>query len=573
MSAADFPVELMARSFSKGDVDAVRQVLDAVPHPIFVKDEQSRFLILNRSMCDFMGRSHEELVGKTDHDFVPSEHADVFQRIDRLVLETGKVNENEELIQGPDGAIRTLVTRKAQARLPNGARCVVGSISDITRTKRDADRIDHLSTHDVLTDLPNRAALVRNLEFRLDASSEESFGVMRLDIDGLGDINDVLGPGVADELLRQVAARLAATTGTYFLARTSGAGFTVVIDDGPHPFAAIALADRLLAAMTGAFEIEGRALRVGLTIGIAFHPNDGADVTTLLSNAHAALGRARVDGRGVFRMFEADMDRKVHERRTLEQDLRSALANQELFLHYQPQANPAGQIVGFEALLRWRHKDRGLIPPTEFVPIAEESGSIVPIGEWVLREACREAASWSNAVNIAVNLSPLQFRQGDLPGLVNSALSQTGLAPSRLELEITESVLFNDFSRASLILKQLKSLGVKIALDDFGTGYASLSYLQSFPFDKIKIDKSFVRLIQKNPQSTAIVRAIVGLGQDLALRVVAEGVETPSQLAFLRTEGCNILQGYLIGKPLPIEVYAREAGKSKDDPALRCLAS
>jgi len=212
-------------------------------------------------------------------------------------------------------------------------------------------------------------------------------------------------------------------------------------------------------------------------------------------------------------------------------------------------------------LLRWFHKERGMIPPAEFIAIAEENGLIVPIGEWVLREACREAASWPNAVGIAVNLSPLQFRQGDLPKMVHSLLLQTGLEPGRLELEVTESVLFDDFSRKSSILSRLKALGVKIALDDFGIGYSSLSYLQSFPFDKIKIDKSFVWMIQKNPQSTAIIRAIVGLGRDLAMRILAEGVETLSQLNFLKDEGCNSMQGYFIGRPCPIEIYAKEIGK------------
>ncbi|SFP63130.1 EAL domain, c-di-GMP-specific phosphodiesterase class I (or its enzymatically inactive variant) [Mesorhizobium sp. NFR06] len=321
------------------------------------------------------------------------------------------------------------------------------------------------------------------------------------------------------------------------------------------------LADRLLATIADAFDVEGRALRVGLSIGITFFPDDATDVAALLSNARAALDRARADGRGVFRMFEANMDRKLRERRALEQDLRSALASGELRLHYQPQVNVSGEIVGFEALIRWCHKERGTIPPAEFIPVAEESGLIVSLGEWVLRQACREAASWAKSVQIGVNLSPVQFRQGDLPSLVHQILLETGLNPNRLELEITESVLFDDLSRASSILRRLKSLGVKIALDDFGTGYSSLSYLQSFPFDKIKIDKSFVGMIQKNPQTVAIIRAIVGLGRGLSMDIIAEGVETLEQLTFLSEEGCHALQGYLIGRPHPIEAYADEVGR------------
>ncbi|MDX8525936.1 EAL domain-containing protein [Mesorhizobium sp. MSK_1335] len=778
MSRSEFSVDQLAKSFSRDDADAVRLVLDAVPHPIFAKDSQSRFVVLNRSMCEFMGHSCEELAGKTDYDFVPKEQADVFRGIDRLVLDTGEINENEEIIQGPHGEIRTPVTRKARALLPTGARFVVGSITDITKLKqheaslqllfeenplpmwvfdlgslrfldvnqaaiehygytreqflsksildirpredieafrrivgtgqgsyqtgrswrhikadgslidilayskpidydgraafmvaimdvterkraeddlrrtrefldtvienipvmlfakeagqhryvlmnrageellgipraeligateekiptrhkgvrdlvtrrlaveshdgkskyvlavaediterkRDAAQIAHMATHDVLTDLPNRAALVERLKFTLEraTSGRESFAVMRIDIDGFKEVNDVYGPGVADALLGQVAKRLAAATGKHFLARTGGSGFTTIVSEGQHPAAAVDLADRLLATIADVFDVEGHPLRVGLTIGVAFFPDDATDVTALLSNAQAALDRAKADGRGVFRIFEADMDRKLRERRALEQDLRSALAGGQLFLHYQPQASVSGEIVGFEALIRWTHKQRGTIPPAEFIPVAEESGLIVPVGEWVLREACREAASWVKPIQVGVNLSPVQFRQGNLPDLVHSVLLETGLDPKRLELEVTESVLFDDFSRASSILRRLKSLGVKIALDDFGTGYSSLSYLQSFPFDKIKIDKSFVWMIQKNPQSAAIIRAIVGLGRGLSMHIIAEGVETIDQLDFLSEEGCDALQGYLIGRPYPIEAYANEVGR------------
>jgi EAL domain-containing protein (putative c-di-GMP-specific phosphodiesterase class I) len=255
------------------------------------------------------------------------------------------------------------------------------------------------------------------------------------------------------------------------------------------------------------------------------------------------------------------MDRRLRERRSLEHDLRSAIGCNELSLDYQPQALVSGEIVGFEALARWHHPVRGVVPPSEFVPLAEESGLILPIGEWVLREACREAASWPKPLHIAVNLSPAQFRHGDLAGMVHAVLMETGLAPGRLELEITEGVLFDDFSRATAILRRLKSLGVVIAMDDFGTGYSSLSYLQSFPFDKIKIDQSFVSKIGKDKHSAAIIRAIVGLGRGLSMNIVAEGVETLAQLDFLRQEHCNEVQGYFIGGPGPIEQYAEEIGR------------
>jgi EAL domain-containing protein (putative c-di-GMP-specific phosphodiesterase class I) len=268
-----------------------------------------------------------------------------------------------------------------------------------------------------------------------------------------------------------------------------------------------------------------------------------------------------VEARGSIRFFEPDMDKRLRERRALQHDLRFALSRHEIALHYQPQASIDGKIIGFEALVRWDHPTRGMVSPGEFIPLAEESGAIIALGEWILREACREAASWPTSLRIAVNLSPAQFRHGDLPALVHSVLFDTGLAANRLEIEITEGVLISDFSRAISILRRLKTLGVRIAMDDFGTGYASLSYLQAFPFDKIKIDRGFIANLDRNPQSAAIIRAVIGLGHGLNLPVVAEGVETKEQLAFLRREACNEVQGYLFGRPAPIAQYARLTGQ------------
>jgi predicted signal transduction protein with EAL and GGDEF domain len=301
-------------------------------------------------------------------------------------------------------------------------------------------------------------------------------------------------------------------------------------------------------------------MRIGVTIGIAIFPVDGSDATALIANADAALYRAKAEGRGTFRFFEANMDRRLRERRVLQQELRSAIERSELVMYYQPQARITGEVIGFEALVRWRHPQRGVVPPGTFIPLAEESGLIVSMGEWIMRAACREAASWPKPLQIAINLSPVQFRHGDLPGLVHTVLLETGLTPSRLELEITEGVLIGDFSRALSILRRLKSLGVRIAMDDFGTGYSSLSYLQSFPFDKIKIDQAFISNLERNPQSATIIRAVIGLARGLELPVVAEGVETKDQLAFLSKESCDEVQGFLIGKPLPIEEYGALTG-------------
>jgi predicted signal transduction protein with EAL and GGDEF domain len=332
------------------------------------------------------------------------------------------------------------------------------------------------------------------------------------------------------------------------------------------------LGNRLLTAVAQDLEIEEHQLQIGLSIGVAIFPADGRDATTLLANADAALYRAKADGRGSMRFFEPKMDERLRERRALQHDLRSALTHNELILHYQPQALIGGAIIGFEALVRWHHPVRGIVSPGTFIPIAEESGTIIQIGEWILREACREAASWPRPLQIAINLSPVQFRQGDLAGLVHSILLETGLAAHRLEFEITEGVLIGDSARALSILRRLKALGVRIAMDDFGTGYSSLSYLQSFPFDKIKIDRAFISNVEKNDQSAAIVRAVIGLGRGLHLPVVAEGVETPDQLEFLLREECDEVQGFLIGRPLPIDHYAEFVGRPTGTQPLRAAA-
>jgi EAL domain-containing protein (putative c-di-GMP-specific phosphodiesterase class I) len=265
------------------------------------------------------------------------------------------------------------------------------------------------------------------------------------------------------------------------------------------------------------------------------------------------------------------MDERVRERRALQHELRAAIENNELVLHYQPQARIGGEIIGFEALVRWHHPIRGIIPPNMFIPIAEESGLIVELGEWILRKACGEAASWPKPLHVAVNLSPVQFRHGDLPSLVHTILLETGLAPRRLELEVTEGALINDFARAVSILRRTKMLGVSIAMDDFGTGYSSLSYLQSFPFDKIKIDRTFIANLTENHYSATIVRAVIGLGHGLDLPVLAEGVETAEQLAFLARESCDEVQGFHIGRPAPIESYAELVGR-KAKPALKLVS-
>jgi diguanylate cyclase (GGDEF)-like protein len=445
---------------------------------------------------------------------------------------------------------------------------------DITERERTRARIEHMARHDPLTGLPNRAAFAEALNTFLERARRDKgkFAILCIDLDRFKEVNDVFGHSVGDNLLCEVARRLEGTCGGAFLARLGGDEFVVISGEEPQPAATELLAERLQSALRGDIVIGDNALRTGLSIGVAIFPADGDEAASILANADAALYRAKADGRRSIRFFDATMDQRLRDCRALQQDLRSAAKRGEIVIHYQPQARIDGSIVGFEALVRWQHASRGMIPPAAFVSLAEESGLIIPLGEWILREACREAASWPKPLTVAVNLSPVQFRHGDLVATVHSILLETGLPPRRLELEITEGVLIGDFSRARSILGRLKALGVKIAMDDFGTGYSSLSYLQTFPFDKIKIDRSFVSNVQHNPHSAAIIRAVIGLGRGLDLPIIAEGVETQDEFDFLSAEICDEVQGYFVGRPAPIEQYAEFVGRARISEGLRAAA-
>jgi diguanylate cyclase (GGDEF)-like protein/PAS domain S-box-containing protein len=540
-------------------------VIDNIPICLFVEDPKDiRLRLINRAGAELLGVPREAAIGKTAYDFLPKEEADFVTARDREVLASGSCADlGEHWVHTAHQGARLLSTKKLVVPGANGEpQYLLGMSEDVTDRKRAEEKIAHMAHHDPLTDLPNRAAFTERLLFTLERAKEtqEPFAVLCLDFDRFKEINDVFGHPAGDELLRQVSRRLQTAVEGKFLARLGGDELMLISTDGPQPSTAAALANRLLDAIEKEFEIDGNQLRIGISVGIAVFPHDGHDATTLVGNADAALYRAKVEGRGLIRFFASDMDEQLRERRALQLDLRSAVECDQLALHYQPQARMDGEIIGFEALVRWHHPSRGLVPPNTFIPIAEESGLMLPLGEWILREACREAASWQRPLHIAVNLSPVQFRHGDLPALVHSILLETGLAATRLELEITEGVLISDFSRTVSILRRLKSLGVRIAMDDFGTGYSSLAYLQSFPFDKIKIDQAFISNLEGNPQSAAIVRAVIGLGHGLQLPVVAEGVETKDQLSFLTREACNEVQGYFIGRPQPIEHYAELVG-------------
>jgi diguanylate cyclase (GGDEF)-like protein/PAS domain S-box-containing protein len=541
-------------------------VIENVPATLVVKDARDhRYVLINRAGEELFGVPREQMIGKSAYDFFAKSEADSITAHDDEVVRSGQNLVIEEApIHTPGKGTRLVTSKRLIIKGQDGEpQYLLGVIEDVTERKRAEAKIAHMAHHDALTDLPNRAAFNEYLAATMEkaAADREQFAVLCLDFDRFKDINDVFGHSVGDATLCAVARRLQAAAEGAFLARVGGDEFTLIAE-GPQPSTAEALAERLQAALADEIEIGAHPLRITLTIGIAVFPSDGTDATMLMGNADAALYRAKAEARGSIRFFEAEMDKRLRERRALQQDLRLAIERKELILHYQPQALIGGDIVGFEALVRWQHPTRGLVPPTTFIPVAEESALIISMGAWILREACREAASWEKPLQIAVNLSPVQFQYGDLVGLVHTVLLETGLAAGRLELEITEGVLIGDFSRAVSILRRLKALGVRIAMDDFGTGYSSLSYLQSFPFDKIKIDQAFIANVRQNPQSAAIIRAVIGLGRGLDLPVIAEGVETEDQLAFLSQEACDEVQGYLIGRPGPIANYAEITGRA-----------
>ncbi len=428
----------------------------------------------------------------------------------------------------------------------------VATFEDITDRLRAEERIRHLAHFDALTGLPNRVSFYEKLrELLPQLRRPQTIGVLSIDLDQFKIVNDTLGHPIGDRLLKAVAARMrgCAREGD-IVARLSGDEFALVQAPSGEPATAQGLAARLLETISAPYEIDGRRIAIKTSAGIAMAPADGHEPDILLRNADLALYRAKADGGGTYRFFERETDARMQARRAIELDLRTALANGEFELNYQPIIDlKSGNISNCEALIRWRHPKRGTIAPSDFIPVAEETGLIVPIGEWVLRQACAEAAHWPPDVRVSVNLS--QFKDKMLVQTIVSALANAGLSADRLELEITELVLVQENEGGFAVLHQLRDLGIKIAMDDFGTGYSSLGYLRSFPFDKIKIDQSFIRDLPAKEDSVAIIRAVVGLSSSLGITTTAEGVETEAQLSSLRREGCSEVQGYLLARPAP----------------------
>jgi diguanylate cyclase (GGDEF)-like protein len=530
--------------------------LNNMSHGLCMFGPDNRLLLWNDLYVKMYRLAPERLrVGSTLDEMIEARKAagtayrDLGQYQSKLTVAVSARTPDSLVAQLDDGRIVRVCYR------PTGNGCWVSTHEDITERAQTETRIAHLAFHDQLTGLPNRAAFNEHLAGTLQSAADTaSFAVLCVDVDRFKEINEVYGPSIGDRFLVEIGHRLTSACKGSFLARLGADEFIVISPDGPQPATALERCAVLAAVLDRPVCIDGYEIESGLTIGASVYPRDGADADSLTANAETALHCAKADQRGSTRFFEPAMGHQIREKHALQHDIGAALAKNELELHFQPQALPNGKIIGFEALLRWRHPLRGLVPPGQFIPLAEEIGAVGAIDEWVLREACREAASWRRPLSIAVNLSPMDFQRGDVAATIMATLAETGLDPQRLEVEITEGVLFENSERALAILRRIKGLGVRIAMDDFGTGYSSLSYLQDFPFDKIKIDRTFISRIGDNFQSGAIIQAILRLGRTLALPVIAEGVETEEQRAFLAREGCR-LQGYLIGRPEPIAHY------------------
>ena len=531
-----------------------RLLFDNNPMPMWVFDaETTAFLSVNDAAVQHYGYSRATFLGMKLQEIWPKDewvsHGQALQQVG----DAYRSERNWRHLKADGSEIHVLTFGRRVAF--EGRDGYLVAIVDITERRKAEARIAYMAHHDGLTNLPNRELYQERLREALEQSESgnKRVAVLCVDLDLFKNVNDSFGHPMGDRLLRLVADRLRSQVrGNNLVARLGGDEFAVILGADVSPNEASDFAARLIKILSAGYDIDGIEVVIGASIGIALSPGDGATTEELMRNADMALYRAKSDGGGVHRFFEREMDRQAQKRRDMELDLRRAFANGEFELHYQPLVDiAADRISGFESLLRWRHPEKGMISPADFIPVAEDIGLIVSLGEWVLREACTEAVKWPAEVKVAVNLSPVQFRSKNLVQVVISALAHSGLSPKRLELEITESLFLAETEANLAILHQLRELGVSISMDDFGTGYSSLSYLRSFPFDKIKIDRSFVKDLAQRSDCVAIVRAISGLGRSLNITTTAEGVETMDQLDWLRAEGCNEVQGFLFSAAKP----------------------
>jgi diguanylate cyclase (GGDEF)-like protein len=559
--------DISALKQQKAELHATNLQLDAalthMSQGLCLYSSEGRLQVVNRRFCEIFNVSPELIVpGMTLEDILEMSVAagihgnrtvaDLLAERERSITRHEGGNYLQHL---SDGRIISI----AQRPTSDGGWLV--TCEDVTEQQRAESQIAFMARHDALTKLPNRTLLAERIEQAVaQAGRGHGFAVFCLDLDNFKQVNDTLGHPVGDELLRAVAGRLnACVREVDTVARLGGDEFAVIQCGIQNTEDTERLARRIVECVGAPYELNGHRVVVGCSVGMSVSPSDGTTGEKLLKNADVALYRAKIEGRGTWRFFEPAMDASLQRRRAIELDLREAMAKDEFSLFYQPLYDlNLDRICGFEALLRWNHPKRGFVPPDQFIPIAEEIGLIVQLGEWVLNRACEQAVTWPSEMKLAVNVSAVQFRDAGLLDVISEALAASRLSPRRLELEITESVFLANSSETIATLHKLKAQGLRIALDDFGTGYSSLSYLRSFPFDKLKIDKSFVRDATATHGAKSIVKAVISLGRSLGMTTIAEGVETVEQLNHMRAEGCNEAQGFLFSPPVPVtEVAAK----------------
>ena len=535
--------------------------LEQTADSIMITDRAGRIDYVNPAFERTTGYTRVEALGQTPALLKSGKHSEYFYQGLWQTLKAGEIHREIFINRRKNGELYYEEKSISPLRDPETGEVThyVSAGRDISERMRIQQRLDHLAHHDSLTELPNRLLLLDRLQRAMGRASrhDRQMAALFLDLDRFKQINDTLGHSTGDRLLRAVAGRLAKCLRQGdTVARLGGDEFAILLEDLDHPEDVAPILEKLMAAMHHPFVLEGHELFLSFSIGIGMYPQDGGDAETLLRNADTAMYRAKAEGRSGYRFYTADMNARAFERLDLESRLRRALERNEFVLHYQPKLDlGTGLVVGVEALLRWRHPDHGLVPPGEFIPTLEDTGMIVPVGRWVLQEACHQARAWQQAglpsLTMAVNVSTHQFRRDDVCALVREALAGHAIHPADLELEITESALMDDVGRAAASIRQLRDQGVRVAIDDFGTGYSSLAYLKRFAINSLKIDRAFVRDVCDNHDDAAIVAAVLAMAQRLQLQVVAEGVETRDQLEFLRGEGCDQMQGYLLARPMP----------------------
>ncbi len=544
----------------------LNMVIDNIPAMVLVKQaEDQRIVLMNPAGEQLLGVDAAMAVGKTSHDLFGAERALQYDALDRKALqsEAPVLLEEERFIDG-HGLERVIQLKKTVLRNADGVADSILTLGlDLTDQKQAEAQIAHLAHYDPLTGLANRALFAKDMERMLARAHRHKaqLALLCLDLDRFKMVNDSYGHLAGDQLLIEVATRLKKCVRKGDVVARMGGDEFAIIQEVERAEDAQLLAGRIIEAMKAPFTLLGVRAEVGVSVGIAMAPADAQDMNNLLSRADLALYRVKSEGRNNWCFYQPEMDEKLLVRLEMEQDLKAAMERGEFELYFQPLLDlDTNDIVSFEALLRWKHPTKGFVSPGEFIPVAEDCGLIGPLGEWVLKTACAKAAAWPKPWSIAVNISPLQFRHKSLTALVKSALKASGLPPKRLELEITETVILSNEKHNITVLNDIRNLGVRIAMDDFGTGYSSLSYLRAFPFDKIKIDQSFVRDLPHDDNAVSIIRAITGLAQSLGVRITAEGVETEAQLLALRHLDCHQAQGYLIGRPAPtITAYCETA--------------